>query len=262
MKVALLQYPIVWADKEANLAAAEERIRTLKGQADVALLPEMFSTGFCTDRPELAEPSDGETMQRMQALADECDMMVVGSFIASPLPTSPKGEEQETRLLNRGFMLRPGMEPVWIDKKHLYKHGGEHLLFSPGEQQTVVEWRGAKFRYVICYDLRFPTWCRLRKDNPYDILLVSANWPEVRIGYWDVLVAARAIENQSYIAAVNCVGDDGMGLHYNGHSVAYDTRMQAIARLRDNEEGTRIADFDIEKLHHFREVLPLWKDAD
>lgn len=252
MKVALLQYPIAWADKETNIRMAEEHIRALKGEADVALLPEMFSTGFCTDRPELAEPADGPTMRRMQALADECDMMVVGSFIAI----------EDGQLYNRGFFLKPHEAPTYIDKKHLYKHGGEHLLFSPGEQQTIVEWRGAKFRYVICYDLRFPTWCRLRKDNPYDILLVSANWPEVRIGYWDVLVAARAIENQCYIAAVNCVGDDGMGLHYNGHSIAYDTRMQPIARLNDNEEGTRIADFQIEKLHHFREVLPLWKDAD
>lgn len=252
MKVALLQYPIAWADKETNIRMAEEHIRALKGDADVALLPEMFSTGFCTDRPELAESVDGPTMRRMQALADECDMMVVGSFIAI----------EDGQLYNRGFFLKPHEAPTYIDKKHLYKHGGEHLLFSPGEQQTIVEWRGAKFRYVICYDLRFPTWCRLRKDNPYDILLVSANWPEVRIGYWDVLVAARAIENQCYIAAVNCVGDDGMGLHYNGHSIAYDTRMQPIARLNDNEEGTRVADFQIEKLHHFREVLPLWKDAD
>lgn len=247
-----MQYPIVWADKETNIRMAEEHIRALKGEADVALLPEMFSTGFCTDRPELAEPADGPTMHRMQALADECDIAIVGSFIAI----------EDGQLYNRGFFLKPYEAPTYIDKKHLYKHGGEHLLFSPGEQQTIVEWRGAKFRYVICYDLRFPTWCRLRKDNPYDILLVSANWPEVRIGYWDVLVAARAIENQCYIAAVNCVGDDGMGLHYNGHSIAYDTRMQPIARLNDNEEGTRIADFQIEKLHHFREVLPLWKDAD
>lgn len=252
MKVALLQYPIVWADKEANLSAAEARIHALKGEADVALLPEMFTTGFCTDRPELAEPADGETIRRMQALADETDMMVVGSFICI----------EDGLLFNRGFLLRPGEEPVFVDKKHLYKHGGEHLLFTAGEQQTVVEWRGARFRYVICYDLRFPTWCRIDKQNPYEILLISANWPEVRIGYWDVLVAARAIENQCYIAAVNCVGDDGMELHYNGHSIAYDTRMCPIARLNDNEEGTRIADFNMEKLRHFREVLPLWKDAD
>lgn len=251
-----MQYEIVWANAEENLRRWEERIRSLKGQADVALLPEMCTTGFCTDHPELAEPVEGQTIVRLQRAAEEADLMVVGSYIAS-LPKRGKGG-----LLNRGFLLRPGMEPVWIDKKHLYKHGGEHLLFEAGEQQTIVEWRGAKFRFVICYDLRFPTWCRMRKDNPYDILLVSANWPAIRIQYWDVLVAARAIENQSYIAAVNCVGTDGTGLEYNGHSIAYDTRMMPIAQLADGEEGIRIAEFNIDKLHHFREVLPIWQDAD
>ena len=89
-----------------------------------------------------------------------------------------------------------------------------------------------------------------------------ANWPDIRIQYWDYLVAARAIENQCYIAATNCVGNDGMGLHYTGHSVAYNTLMQPIASFEDDEQGTKIATFDIERLHHFREVLPLWKDVD
>ena len=115
---------------------------------------------------------------------------------------------------------------------------------------------------LVCYDLRFPAWARNHSGYDYDILLVVANWPDIRIQYWDALVAARATENQCYIAAVNCVGDDGMGLHYNGHSVAYDTRLQPIVSFADDEEGTRIAHFDIQKLHHFREVLPLWKDVD
>jgi predicted amidohydrolase len=53
-----------------------------------------------------------------------------------------------------------------------------------------------------------------------------------------------------------------MGMHYNGHSVAYDTRLQPIVSFADDEEGTKIAEFDIDKLQHFREVLPLWKDRD
>ena len=61
---------------------------------------------------------------------------------------------------------------------------------------------------------------------------------------------------------MNPVGEDGTGLHYNGHSVAHDTRLQPIASFADNEEGIRIADFDMQKLWHFRDILPLWKDAD
>ena len=74
MKVALLQYPIAWADKQTNLYLAEQRLAALAHRSDVALLPEMFTTGFCTDRPDLAEPADGETMTRLQACADLYDL--------------------------------------------------------------------------------------------------------------------------------------------------------------------------------------------
>jgi predicted amidohydrolase len=148
------------------------------------------------------------------------------------------------------------------DKRHLYAHGGEDLFFQPAQERCIFEYKGVKILLLVCYDLRFPVWARNQSGSDYDIILVVANWPDIRIQYWDALIAARATENQCYIAAVNCVGNDGMGLHYNGHSVAYDTRLQPIVSFADDEEGTKIADFDIEKLHHFREVLPLWKDID
>ena len=252
MRIALLQYPILWEDKAANIRLTEQRVRALVGQTDVALLPEMFSTGFCTDKPELAEPLQGETMARLQALADETGIALVGSFIC----------REEERLYNRGFFLKPHDAPVFVDKAHLYAHGGEDRFFTCGRERTIIEYQGVKFRLLLCYDLRFPVWARNQSGWDYDILLVSANWPEIRINYWDALVAARSVENQAYIAAANPVGDDGLGLHYNGHSIAYDTHLQPLAQFADNEQGTRIADFDIERLHHFRQVLPLWKDTD
>lgn len=250
-RVALLQYPIVWADKEKNLCLAEERIRSLEGKADLALLPEMFTTGFCTDRPELAEYTNGPTIQRLQQLADSTGIAIAGSFIA----------REEYKIFNRGFLVRPNDTPQFVDKRHLYAHG-ENRFFTPGKQSVVMEYKGVKMRMLICYDLRFPIWARNRTGYDYDLLLVCGNWPEVRIRYWDVLLAARATENQCYIAAVNPVGDDGMGEHYNGHSVAYNTWLAPIVHFADNEQGTRIAEFDMDTLRHFREALPLWKDAD
>lgn len=264
LRVAILQYPIVWGDKKANLQAAERRINRLKGKADIALLPEMFTTGFCTDHPELAETSDGGTIRFLQRLANQSGVAIVSSFICEDeVVTQLNGSEQiQTQLFNRGFFVRPNDTPIFIDKAHLYAHGGEDKFFSPGRARTVVEYKGVKIRLLICYDLRFPVWTRLDKSNPYDVLLVSANWPEIRINYWDALLAARGTENQCYIAAANPVGDDGLGLHYNGHSMALDTHLNPIAQLGNNEAGTRIAEFDIDKLHHFREVSPLWKDGD
>ena len=282
MKVALLQYSIAWADKETNLRMAEEHIAALAGKADVAVLPEMFATGFCTDHPELAETMDGEIIRRLQATADQSGVAIVSSFICSPIANTPS---PIAKLVNRGFMITPhsvypnrveleggsnlpslqggdGGRLFVQDKRHLYAHGGEDLFFQPAEKRCIFEYKGVKILLLVCYDLRFPVWARNQSGSDYDIILVVANWPDIRIQYWDALIAARATENQCYIAAVNCVGDDGMGLHYNGHSVAYDTRLQPIVSFADDEEGTKIADFDIAKLHHFREVLPLWKDVD
>ena len=274
MRVALLQYSIAWADKETNLRLAEERIAALAGKADVAVLPEMFATGFCTDHPELAETMDGDIVRRLQAVADKSGVAIVSSFICLPISNSaashsPSGRpigrtpsNSQAKLRNRGFMIKPNESIEVQDKRHLYAHGGEDLFFQRAQERHVFEYQGVKILLLVCYDLRFPVWARNQSGSDYDIILVVANWPDIRIQYWDALIAARATENQCYIAAVNCVGNDGMGLHYNGHSVAYDTRLQPIVSFADDEEGTKIADFDIAKLHHFREVLPLWKDVD
>ena len=279
MRIALLQYPIAWADKETNLRLAEQRIAALAGKADVAVLPEMFATGFCTNHPELAETMDGEIMTTLQRIADQYEIAIVGSFICLPTPPSAGVccspaevllkqvvdvvvKSAPFKLVNRGFMVVPHGEVQIQDKRHLYAHGGEDLFFQPAEKRCIFEYQGVKILLLVCYDLRFPVWARNQSGYDYDILLVVANWPDIRIQYWDALIAARATENQCYIAAVNCVGDDGMGLHYNGHSVAYDTRLQPIVSFANDEEGTKIAEFDIAKLHHFREVLPLWKDVD
>ena len=261
MRIALLQYPVLWANKEENLRLTCERIRAIAGQAEMALLPEMFTTGFCTDQPELAETTDGETMHTLQMLADECNIALVGSFICKE-ESNLQSPNSNFQLYNRGFFVKPFEKPDFIDKAHLYAHGGEDRFFTPGRERTVVEYLGVKFRLLICYDLRFPVWARQDKENLYDILLVCANWPEVRIAYWDALIAARATENQCYIAAVNIIGEDAMDLHYNGHSIAYDSYLNPLVSFADDEMGTRIVEFDIDRLHHFRKVLPLWQDQD
>ena len=279
MKIALLQYPIAWADKETNLRMAEENIAALAGKADVAVLPEMFATGFCTDHPELAETMNGNIIRRLQAAADQCGVAIVSSFICLPTPPaagvccSPAEvllkqvvdvvvKSAPFKLVNRGFMIKPHAPIEVQDKRHLYAHGGEDLFFQRAEERRIFEYKGVKILLLVCYDLRFPVWARNQSGSDYDIILVVANWPEVRIQYWDALIAARATENQCYIAAVNMIGTDDKGLNYNGHSIAYDTRLQPIVSFADNEQGTQIAEFDIDKLHHFRQVLPLWKDVD
>jgi len=252
LKIALLQYPVEWANPPANVRALSERLRVIKGQADIAVVPEMFSTGFCTDRPDLAEPWGGTTCQALQQMANDNDLAIIGSLII----------REEDGLRNRGFMFRPNDTPLYYDKHHLYIHGGEADFFKPGQTREVWEYRGVKIRLAICYDLRFPVWLRQDKNNMYDILVCVGCWPTVRIQYWDCLIPARAAENHCYAVAVNMVGTDGLLLDYNGHSAAYNTWLQEVAQFADYEAGTRIVDLSIEKLRHFREVLPQWQEAD
>lgn len=252
MKIAALQYPIIWGDIKANVSLTIERIAALAGKADVALLPEMFSTGFCVDRPELAEPVNGYTLTTLQQAADTYGVAIAGTFIC----------REAFGLYNRGFLLSPKAAPQFQDKRHLYAHGGEDKFFTPASTRNIFTYRGAKMLMIICYDARFPVWARNVSGHDYDIILAPANWPDVRVNYWDALLAARAVENQCYLVSANPVGTDGLGMHYNGHSVAYDTRLKELLQFADDEEGTRIANFSLEALRHFREALPLWKDID
>ena len=253
MKVALLQYPIAWADPQANIRVLDERLAAIKGQADIAVVPEMFSTGFCTDRPGLADAwGTGEVYRALQRMADSYDMAVIGSMIVT----------DNGRLYNRGFMFRPQDTPLYYDKHHLYRSGGEAEFFTPGDTRAVWEYRGVKIRLAVCYDLRFPVWLRQDKHNMYDLFICVACWPTIRIQYWDALLAARAAENHCYAIGVNMIGTDGLQLDYVGHSVAYDTWLHDLAGFKDYEGATRIVELSIEKLRHFREVLPQWEEAD
>ena len=252
MRVAVLQYPVTWGDVRKNVGDTVTRIAALVGKTDVALLPEMFSTGFCVDQPELAETTDGYTITTLQQTANETGIAIVGTFIC----------RDGDKLYNRGFLLSPHAAPQFTDKRHLYATGGEDRFFTPGKKRTIFTYQGVKILLLICYDVRFPVWARNVWGDDYDLILVSANWPEARVVMWDILVAARAVENQCYIVAANLVGEDGAGWHYNGHSVAYDTRMNELLKFADNEVGTRIAELSMPVLKHYREALPLWRDTD
>ena len=88
---------------------------------------------------------------------------------------------------------------------------GEHNIFSKGIGRLSVRFRGWNIAMVICYDIRFPVWCR-NVGNEYDLLIAVANWPTVRVDARNKLLVARAIENQSYVCGVNCKGTDKRGL--------------------------------------------------
>ena len=103
--------------------------------------------------------------------------------------------------------------------------------YTEGRERVVVSFRGVRFLLQVCYDLRFPVFSRNRAD--YDAILYVANWPTSRIDVWDILLRARAIENQCYVLASNRIGSDP-ACTYPGHSQAVDAYGRVAAAC---EEG-------------------------
>ncbi len=251
LKLTLLQTDILWGDKKENLRRLHEKLQALRGTTEIVVLPEAFSTGFNVECTELAEPTDGETITTLRRWAAEYQLALAGSYIAR------EGEH----CYNRGFFLTPEGDAWFIDKRHLFRMGGEDKFFVPGGERTVIPYRGWNIRLLVCYDLRFPVWAR-NVENEYDLLLCVANWPAARRLVWDVLLQARALENQCYVCGVNRIGTDAYGIPHNGGSVVYNHKGKLLASVADETEDTATAELDLTALNTFRRKFPVWRDAD
>lgn len=254
LNICLFPMRIVWGEKEMNLKNLESAVEAVHPGTDILILPEMFSTGFLTQDKEqirgISEKNSGETIELLRNMACKLNMAIAGSFIA----------ETGGSLFNRAFFVEPCGDVVFADKRHLFSMGGEDKVFSYGDTRLRVRYRSWNISMVICYDLRFPVWCR-NTDNEYDLLIAVANWPVARIDTWNHLLKARAIENLSYVCGVNCLGTDNNGYEYDGSSLAFDFKGKDIT-LRYPDSPFLYATLSLEKLKAFREKFPAWKDAD
>jgi len=251
MRISLIQDTITWADKAANLHNVGEQLAVLAGHTDLVVLPEMFTTGFCVEQFQLAETMEGKTMKKIRDWAMKYKLAITGSFIAS----------ENKRIYNRAFFVFPSGEIETADKRHLFTMGGEHKHFSAGDKRLLVNYCGFNICVLVCYDLRFPVWSR-NVAKEYDLLIYVANFPKRRMMDWDILLQARAIENQCYVCAVNRVGVDGLGIEYNGHSAIFDAKANPLLTFPENETSVQTAELNIEPLQRYRQKFPVWRDSD
>lgn len=251
MRITLIQDIIHWAAKAENLQKAENQIASLSGKTDLVVLPEMFSTGFCIDKLDLAEGMSQETVTKLKYWAQKFNLAITGSFIA----------KEESKIYNRGFFVFPNGEIKIADKRHLFSMGGEDNYFSAGNKKLIVNYCGFNICLLICYDLRFPVWAR-NVQNEYDLLIYVANFPEKRISNWDILLKARAVENQAYVCGLNRIGIDGLGINYNGHSTLLDYNAIQLLNFPENEFSIQTYDLQLDNLNKFRKKFAFWRDAD
>lgn len=239
---------IAWGDCQGNVRRADAMIDNAP-EADLYILPEMFSTGFAADPEGMAESENGKTVEWMRRKAVAKDAAIAGSLAI----------RSGGRYFNRLYFVKPDGEVTTYDKRHLFSYAGENLHYTRGEERVIVEWRSVRIMLQVCYDLRFPVFSRNNGD--YDMIIYVASWPTSRIKVWDTLLHARALENQCYVAGVNRVGRDP-NCEYCGNSLIISPYGEDLAVCGSGEESAKMAEIEMEMLRSFRKKFPVIDDAD
>jgi predicted amidohydrolase len=250
LSLTFLQFDLFWESPEKNRLKIDTLLEEHKPETDVIVLPEMFTTGFTMRSAEFTETMDGKTIHWLRYNARKWNAVFTGSIIIS----------ERNSYYNRMIWMFPDGSFQYYDKRHLFRMGEEHMTFSAGSEKLLVNYKGWRFRPLICYDLRFPVWSRNRDD--YDILIYIANWPGSRKEVWKSLLVARALENQCYVLGLNRIGTDGKGISYAGDSMLIDPRGIVMSKTKAYKETVETVKISLEKLQDFCEKFPVHLDAD
>ena len=243
IKVTVLQTDIVWEEAKVNRMAVEQLIEK-HCDTDLFVLPEMFSTGFSMNPMEIAEDEGGETLVP-DCCCIQCAAVIrifrlkCGNLQPFSVLSCPDGTVYLN--YNRGI--------VWFEKT------------TATLREIVSDCFFIRFPFSlqICYDLRFPVWSRCRND--YDAVIYVANWPASRREVWNILLKARALENQCYVIGVNRVGNDPQCL-YDGGSMIISPYGKMLVACTDGKEEVAGALLAREPLDSFRKRFPVLDDGD
>ena len=246
------------ADRAENLAVARDLLaRAAAAGADLAVLPEYvdyLGPGAGAPKPE---PVDGEFATFFSTAARELGIWVhAGSFHEA-------GPDDE-HTFNTSLVFDPAGERVAVYRKmHLYdvEIAGrvsyrESQSVAPGDDVVVADVDGVPTGLSICYDLRFPELYRRLADDGARVLVVPAAFMlHTGRDHWEVLLRARAIENQCYVLAAGQIGDHDPGRTCFGRSMIVDPWGTVVAQAPDTV-GIVTADLDLDRLDRIREELP------
>ncbi len=247
IRVAIIQMDVSAGKPERNLSRAASFLKEAREHgADVALLPELWLSGYVLDRAgELASPLGEGFFREIAALAREHSVYLIGSTL----------EEKDGRFYNTATIYSPEGELLGVYRKtHLFAPMGETRYLSPGNETPVFTLPWGRTALAICYDLRFPELFRLYTLKGAEIIFVPAHWPESRIEFWRLFLRARAAENQLFVVGCNRTKNE-----FGGWSGAYGPRGQVIVE-GGKEEAILLASIDLEEVPRAREDFPALRD--
>lgn len=258
MRIAAVQMTS-GADKAANLDSATRLIRkAAESGAQLVGVPENFSwMGPEPERNQNAETLEGETLVRMAELARSLKISVLaGSVLESGGPGG--------RLFNTSVFFGPEGQRLGVYRKiHLFdvevgdgQTYRESAAVAPGTEVVVADSPVGKVGLSVCYDLRFPELYRRHAEAGAVLLTVPAAFTLMTgKDHWEVLLRARAIENQAYVIAPAQQGKHPKDRLTWGHAMVVDPWGLVVARASEGE-GLAMAELDLEYLAKVRRTLP------
>jgi deaminated glutathione amidase len=259
MRVAVIQ---MWAgaDVADNWRRAERHVcEAAESGAELVILPEMFAEyGDLETAAHHAATLEGAPARKLAGFASSHQIWLLGGSIC-------ERDASSERILNTSQLFNPTGKAVATYRKiHLFapqsgelKASSETAIFSPGEQVTTAETPWGKLGFSICYDLRFPE--LYRQLSAAGCVMIAApsafTWFSGR-RHWEVLVRARAIENQCFVFAANQFGWHDSQRRSYGHSLIVDPQGEVLAEAPEDEEAIIYAELDFAAQAHFRQQLP------
>lgn len=221
MIIGLAQMNIVWEQKEENLKRVESILQRFLEEAEertkLLVFPEMTLTGFSMNTKATSE-SEKETVAKFSKLAKKYNTFLAFGWVKAE---SVEKAAMESDICENHFSIVSPSDGEILDyaKIHPFSYSGEHEFFKGGNHLSFCQVEDFTVSTGVCFDLRFPEIFQKMSDKA-DLILIPANWPERRRDHWMTLLKARAIENQCYIAGVNCAGMVG-DQFYSGDSALY-----------------------------------------
>lgn len=274
MKVACIQMDVLHCRKQENLEKAlHMSLKAVRKGAELIVLPEVFSTGFCYEYfDHAAETLPSPLLENLACFSEANDCIIMGSVIekVASEETSDSGTPADSEnsaisdssnspfYYNLGFCFESGTLAGSYRKTHPFKT--ENNYFSKGDsiEPISLKKQNLKIGFEICYELRFPEVARKLSLAGSDLLVTIAAFPNPRSEHWNILAKARAIENQIPHIACNRIGS-APDCSYFGNSMIIDAWGEVKADA-GNKECVIVHDLDLSRKNEVRKMIPVFEN--
>ena len=251
LSIALAQADFEFGKPEKNFQKASQMIiDAASNGADLVLLPELWASGYdLVNCREYASAIGEGWFYRMQSAAQENNIALGCSLI----------EEDQGDFFNTFvFYDSSGTLLGSYRKIHLFQMLNEQDYFQAGTELASFDFNSVKIGLATCYDLRFPELFRAYAAAGVELMLIVAEWPEKRVNHWNLLLQARAIENQCFVGAVTKVGES-QGARLGGSSAVVNPMGEYLVQGGENED-LLMAEINSKEVDKIRRWMPVLKD--